>query len=217
MLLQVWVYEFIYGPRALGDPINAAKFWNSRITTVRALLDDLRARGEGETLEALLWENALAFWLVSEHDHAEAMPLIEHNLQQWTRMLSDTDPWVRHAQMLGLCAEVNRALANDGAADAASRRLLLQRLEADLQAATDELNTAYPRSPLHYLALNRLADLNDPEALNRPERAAELRASITQLIDDSHGKESGTAREGRRTQAEIEAARRQATQPAAQP
>jgi hypothetical protein len=203
MLMQVWVYEFVYGPKALGDPLAAKQMWSVRVNAIRNMLTQREASGEGDTLESTLWRYALAFWLVSDHDHAEATPHIERVHAAWSRSLTASDPWLRDLQTLRTCAEVNQTLA-DGAMP--SR---LSDLEKRLLHHEEAIRIAYPRSPLHYLVLNRLADVYGDRGLNRPEDVERVRSHIDSLLDNTQNKNVGVA--------ELLSSSRASSQPTRQP
>lgn len=205
VLMQVWVYEYLYGPLALGMPEHVGELWAARISALRQVVEQRRASGLGDTLETLLWENALAFWLISDHEHAEALPLLDANLERWRNRLDADDPWLEDMATLRLCGEVNRACdqrAVPGAQPASHETLAS--LEASLTTATTRVASSHPRSPLHYLALNRLADLNDPGALDQPQRAAEYRAQVKTLLKETQAQASGVAKDARETIKAIE-------------
>ncbi len=195
MLMQAWVFEYLFGPKVLGDLTMARQLWSNRVEAVRQVLEQRRQRGLGESIESLMWESALAFWIVSDRDYARALPLLDQNIEQWRRVAQPSDPWVAELEILRQCALASRACdANAGWLDSADRVDALGSAANTLEAAAAGLAVAHPRSPMHFLVLNRLIDLYDASGLNNVVRAAELRASVRELLDNSQLQATGVAK-----------------------
>jgi serine/threonine protein kinase len=184
VLMQIWVFEYMYGPAALGTPDRMDELAQRRLDVARNVLARRRAAGQGDSMEAILWEHMLAFWLVNRGDYTEAVPLIEHTSAVLRNKMPD-DPWLLDMTTLRDCAEVNRLRDPSTAIADHERAASLGRLEHSLRQSEERLERDHPRTPLHYLTLNRLVDLYGPDTLNQSPDAERTRVRLRELLDDT--------------------------------
>jgi serine/threonine protein kinase len=183
-LLTVWALEYIYGPEVLGLTAEREQLWKARIVNLRHLVASARAEGRGDELETLLWESALAFWLVNAKDHEEAEPLLEQNILKWNRRLMPGDRWLNDLKAMRTAASVNRLaafgrerqLSADELAEAA-------RCDTALREACGKIPSDHLGTPIHYLILNALSDLCAEELLNQPDRRRMIQSVMKTVVD----------------------------------
>jgi hypothetical protein len=206
VMMQIWVFEHIYGPSVLGSPERVNQLWERRIETARGIIESRTASGQGDSLETLLWESMLGFWLTSRGEHAQAIALLDRNIERWRVRCPEDDPWLTDLQTMRLCAEVSRWSASGAGAltDSSQGATRLAELDTALQASAIRLANDRPRSPLHYLVVRRLIDLTGPDILNDAPRQSALAAELKALLDGSQQARSGIKNEVRRTNQAIE-------------
>lgn len=216
MLMQAWVLEYLFGPKVLGDVNMARQVWSNRIAAVQQLLEQRRQRGLGESIESLMWESALMFWVVSDGDHARALPILDQSIARWRKVAQPNDPWISELEILRQCALASRACdPSAGWDDPAEREVALRDVAGMLEAAAVMLAESHPRSPMHFLVLNRLVDVYATHSLNDARRSGELQVAIQKLLDDTQLKATGVTQAVKNTDAAI---RQQSTsQPASEP
>lgn len=178
-LTKIWALEYVYGPTVLGLPEENAELWKSRIVNVRNLVQTAHAQGHGEHVETLLWESALGFWLVNDKDYLEAEPLLQANLQKWSRILPADDPWLNDLRSMLTCAAVNRAR---GEKQSPMDRAELSRLESELLAACDRLPADHRGTPMHCTLLASLIDLYSPDLLGDATRREQTEIAMKELL-----------------------------------
>ena len=109
LLAWVWGLEWIYGSKLIGQPLDPTNLWGLRLETVRSLADDAVARGGEAHVETLVWQTALAFWLIRSGGVDEVEPLLNRALAVWTPRLDAADPWLDTLRILQDCAAVHRS------------------------------------------------------------------------------------------------------------
>ncbi len=190
-LVKIWALEYAYGPKVLGLPDQIGELWKNRILNIRNLIDSARQEGHGEDFETILWESALAFWLVNEKAFAEALPLLEGNIARWSRMLQPNDPWLADLRMMQTCATVHSLAAPGGGTRTDEwRSKEMRRLETELQTAAQNIPTNHRGTPMHFLLLNTMIDLYGPNLLNQPERRDALAVELKVILDNKPAKKT---------------------------
>jgi hypothetical protein len=177
---MAWVLEYVYGPKALNSPDDLHEVWARRAESVRALIAERRAAAQGDTIETLLLEHLLAFWLVNQGDHVESLPMLDHNIGAWHERWPG-DPLIADATLLRVCAQANLLLSEPPAPSAA--RPDPSSIERLLLEGAARLDIERPRSPVHLLVLNRLADVQ--QLLERPQDAEATRGKLKALMDET--------------------------------
>jgi len=178
-LLKIWVFEHMVGPEILGMPDEQRSLWKSRVAVFRSLVTDARQAGRDGELEPMLQSSLLAFFLVCDGDHEEAIPLLDANIARWSGVLADRDPWLDDLRSIRLAAEINRLNVSPKNSQAA-----LSELEEQLQQAIDRQAADRAGTPLHFLLLKSQVTLYGSTLLNQPERAASLQKALEVLIDN---------------------------------
>ncbi len=182
ILPYLWTLEWISGSLFLADPADLEGFWKERIEIVRTELADKRAKGEGDSLEALLWETALGLWLVALEEHEEAGPLLEFNEARWRAILDSADPWLRSVHALRLCVDIDAAAAESAGAP------LAEPLRARIRAAAEELRAieaaqgeAYDAAPIRSVILNHIVKAGGGPLLNDPALVEGARTRLNEM------------------------------------
>jgi hypothetical protein len=189
LLNQIWVLEYFFGPTLLNRADATADVWNKRIHTIRWLVKDARDHGRGDDMETLLWESALAFWLVCDGDYAESEPLLAANRERWSQRLAPVDEWLSQLQVLSACAVVNRQMAQTTAKDAATLdpaeldAAIAALNQADVQLTTDRAGT-----PIHMLVLDSLKRAYEPALRNDVQIHDALAIRYKALYDNKQKK-----------------------------
>ena len=185
LLPQIWAVEFLYGPTVLGEGPDRLELWRQRVGIVRKLITDARAAGREHTLDTLLWESALGFWLIKIGEHREAEPLLSQNYANWKAILAPDDPWLAHLQAIQASAVVIRLTDEQQPFDSVpneNRELLAAK--ATLERVDQMLEEYAPGSPIHILVLDHLLILYGPDLLDQPDRHAEIAKRREALNED---------------------------------
>jgi predicted Ser/Thr protein kinase len=194
LLNQIWALEHYFGPTVLDLRDPSAAIWGKRIDVIRWLVQDAHKNGRGDQMETLLWESALAFWLVCDGDHQQAEPLIEQNQRKWSARLDANDDWLAQLRALSQCAIVNRHAALAGLPGASlPDRSELERAAADLHAIDERLSIDRAGTPMHMQVIDSLAEAYGPALMNDPVRHADLTQRYAALWDSRRKKPAGTA------------------------
>lgn len=186
-LTNIWLMEWIHGPTVLGDveATDRYELWRIRTEVVRRLIRDAQARGEADSLQTLMWESALAFWMIKDGNYTEAGPLLNSNAERWRSLLSRDDPWLRDLRALQMCVVVDRladSTPESGKnwhtdAELANAASILN--EAELSAANSDSTSAFRRT-----LLDKLHILYGPKLLDDPTRLAEIAVKIKEASKD---------------------------------
>ena len=182
-LAFIWALEYLYGPKALAWPDQSRDLWKDRVANIRVLVQTAHAEGRADDIETLLWESALAFWLVSGNDYSEAEPLLASNIERWSPRLAPNDRWLVDLRTMQLCAKVNRyaALRNQGGVDS-PENAELRRLHDELLAVCQQTPENRRGEPMHLLIIHRMMDLCSPSMLNDAERMKSLEEAYKVLL-----------------------------------
>ncbi len=163
--------ESLLGPIFAADNADAPSWREGRIERAQA-----HVAKSPDTLEGLLWQTCLAFWLTADGRGADAAETVSAAHDRWAALLAPGDPWLGHMALLSACAEV--------AALAEQHQEGLGALTDSDRAAADRLaellateTTAFPEGragdPLHLLVLRSARLLHGPRLLDNPKRAAD--------------------------------------------
>lgn len=185
LLPQIWSVEWFYGPTVLGEGPGRLELWRQRVGIVRKLVMDARAVGRAHTLDTLLWESALGFWLMKIGEYRETEPLLSQNYANWKAILGPDDPWLAHLQAIQASAVVIRLTDEQqlsGSAPNENRELLTAK--ATLERVDQMLKKDAPGSPIHILVLDHLLILYGPELLDQLDRHAEIAERREALNED---------------------------------
>ena len=179
-LAYIWVFEYFFGPKLFGIAEAEFVLWKTRIEQVRQLREIAIAKGGPEQLETLMWESALAFFLVCDGDYLEAEPMLRQNIAAWERKLSSDDSWLVNMRTIQLCARVNRhaALAQPDHAE-------LLALEQQLNDAAEDVGARLAGTPIHFQVMKSLASLYGPKLLDDPQRHQSISDDLTRLINET--------------------------------
>ncbi|MEE8155511.1 MAG: serine/threonine-protein kinase [Phycisphaerales bacterium] len=175
LLPKLWSMEWFYGPTVLGEGPDRLELWRLRVDIIRKLVMDARAAGRVHTLDILLWESTLGFWLIKIGEYREAEPLLSQNYANWKAILAPEDPWLAHLESIQASAVVIRLSDERQPSDNVpneNRELLAAK--ATLERVNQILEEDAPRSPIHILVLDHLRILYGPELLDQPDRYAEI-------------------------------------------
>lgn len=183
LLTQMWVTEWLYGPKVLGDGSDLGNVWKVRLKIVRRILENARASGHGEDLETLLWENGLAFWLLKLGECEEAETLLADNVRALDKKINPSDdPWLEDVRAMQTCAALCRLIETESGSPPREDRLdRLTEMESIIRLSEQRLNRRFPGSGLHKLMLEHLILLYRPSQLDRPERLQEVEQRLAAL------------------------------------
>jgi hypothetical protein len=183
ILPQIWLLEYVTGPKVLNLPNSQARLWENKVETLRWLVNDARTHNRANAMETLLWESALAFWLVSGGEYTQSQPLLDSNIARWSMRLEPEDPWLSDLKAISVCAQMNRILdearLNPQSTDR-SEAGQLQKTVAALRQIDHQTPADHRGTPLHVLVLTRLQDAYAPAGLNDPVKVQEFARAIAE-------------------------------------
>lgn len=193
-LMSAWAYEYVLGPKVIGAPDAEAALWIGRVHNLRQIVGALHEQGRADDVETLIWESALGYWLACDHEFKEAEPLLKDNLRKWSHILRPEDQWIADVQVMVDCAAANRLIdaAKTASADH-SQTSELRTVATRLSAYENRMPRDHQGTALHYLLLDRLAELHGPNLLDQPEVAETLRAKRRTTLDPKTQKTVATA------------------------
>ena len=185
LLPQIWLMEWLYGPTVLGEGPDRLELLRQRVGIIRDLVTQSSAVGREHTLDTLLWESALGFWLIKIGEYHEAEPLLSQNYANWKAILAPEDPWLAHLQAIQASAVVIRLTDGQQPSDnVPNDNQELLAAEATLERVDQMLEEYAPGSPIHILVLDHLLTLYGPELLDQPDRHAEIAKRREALNED---------------------------------
>lgn len=168
MLLNLWLLEWINGPEVTGNPLD--DLWELRLDVADRVLEEKRARGGPHSMEAMLWETALGYWLLSADQPRRADELFARNLSRWRGALAPDDPWLAKVEAMRAAASVERIASNvEHGTLKPQQREELKQAENALRAQARALNGDFDATPMQAMALRALADLYSPALLDKPD------------------------------------------------
>lgn len=126
-LTTVTVLESLTGPTVFGTAVDGGTLWDDRVSIVSELVAEARARGEGDTLSARLWENALGLWLYRADRFEEAVSVLDRSIAWLQRTAGAADPWTQMTTTIRDCATVRL-----GTPEAPAARARLAVVPADI-------------------------------------------------------------------------------------
>ena len=185
LLPQIWSMEWFHGSTVLGEGPDPLELWRLRVDVVRDLVLKNKSEGRAHTLDTLLWESALGFWLIRIREYREAEPLLSQNYANWKAILAPDDPWLAHLQAIQASAVVIRLTDEQQRSDNfpnENREFLAAK--ATLERVDQMLKEDAPGSPIHILVLDHLKILYGPELLDQPDRHAEIAERREALDED---------------------------------
>jgi hypothetical protein len=180
LLPQMWVAEWLFGPTVLGEGPDRFELWEVRIDVVRDLVEEARAAGGPGYFYTLVWESALAFWLIKSGEPREAETLLAENHARWQAVLDPDDPWLAHLEVMRACAAV---VGLPDSVPLGEARAGSAGIAATLERAKGQLDGESPGSPLHRLVLESLLRLYGPGLLDRPELAEQVAQALQELSE----------------------------------
>lgn len=149
---QLTVVESVVGPqmiRAAGD--KAAVVEDLRIHNATLTLNELKAQGQGESVEALFWRDGIAYWSLYRGKNAEALAMLDEGEAIAARMLPEKDRWRQIRAAL-------RAMAETRLAEQAGGQTREQ-VEARLKGALEGLPRTGNARGVTYMVVQELTDL----------------------------------------------------------
>lgn len=186
VLPQIWLEEWIYEPTVFGgDQIQQLALWELRTDAVKNLLARWKQFGGKRTFHTLLWESALAFWLIKDGKYDEAEPIIEENAKNWRSLLDADDPWILHLDAMRTCVFVGKwgRDASAGHLPSPSDRERLVAAAELLQHASRMAHEMERTGPLHFVVVSHLITLYQPALLDMPDRLAAAEREL-ELINE---------------------------------
>lgn len=175
---------------------NAPDFWTDRIQLGDAVLQSSGSILPG-SLEELMWQSSLAYWLISSGAEDEALAILPHNREAWGAMLKPSDPWLEQLRALEACAIVRRELKTAGAG-APADMAKLRDAEAVLRSERSLFGPnadggARPKyrgpnegTALHLLVLQTMIDLYSSSVRPDPGLREQVQARLNEYV--SHRK-----------------------------
>lgn len=175
VLSIIWFAEWLYGPTVLGVGADAIELFKTRNIVIHDLIADARQRGRGDHMDTLIWESALAFWLVIDGQYDEGERMLAESEPRWRALLTRDDPWLHHLHWMHDCAAAGQ-LADNAAPDGITdeERSQLEEVAATLEQANQTLYETHPDIPVHWLVMRTLHELYSPALLDNHERFSAL-------------------------------------------
>ena len=189
-LTMQWLLDFDFLKTVNGVP----EMWADRIKLGRAVLEPGGNLQPG-TLDHLLWESSLAFWLVSGGSEDEAIGILARNQHAWAQKLEPSDPWLAQLHALESCAIIRQALKenaptpdpaklNDAEALLRTERTLFGPNATTPSAA--KFRGPNEGTALHLLVLQTLVDLYSSRLHPDPDLRDQFQARLNEYV--SHRK-----------------------------
>lgn len=180
-LQDLWLAEWLYGLKILGDELNRFQVWDKRIETVRNHIAIIEAKERPSPVEINIWRTSLAFWLIKRGDWREAEPEMEKVMAGWGSMLEPDDPWMDDMRILAASAAANRLVDPEAPPADAQERTDVQR---SLNAAFEVLDARRPGIPLHMLTIEQLIKLHESGPLEDVAKVNRLRGRIREVREE---------------------------------
>ncbi|MBC7836084.1 MAG: serine/threonine protein kinase [Phycisphaerales bacterium] len=182
-LPSLTVAESVMGPQLLDASPEWRDVWAERIKNVQSYVNQREAAGEANTFELALWRHALAFWLLQEHRHAEAIPIIDGLLAQWPDRLDPSDPWLTQLSFLRAVATIQRFIAESEPLSTPPSTELSTAVA--ILAGESAFFTEHRRADsLHRLVLRTLRDAYSPSLLRDEEKLRAAEKRVTDVLGD---------------------------------
>jgi serine/threonine protein kinase len=174
LLSNLWLVEWLYGTTTLGQGLDRRDVWNRRIDVIRQYVDKAIDDGRADHLDTLIWETALAFWLIRNGAYDEAEQHLDRVRGVWARIIPSSDPWLADLAAMDSSLVVFRTASAEHV-----ERDELNELRIDhsprLQRAARRFDRTHRGSPVHRMVLDALVDLYGPRLLDDDERVDEFR------------------------------------------
>lgn len=170
------ILESVTGPYVFDPRDTTPDPWSRRMKVAADAVRSAQVAGHGNSIEALLWSDTLAFWMLRIGDHERAAKLLSGYDQAWERTLGPDDPWRVVRRALHASADVQKLAAADQPSNQSST--LARAAESALLAADAYCDAHRQGDVLHRFVLGNLATLyskvlNDPDAAARTARRGE--------------------------------------------
>ncbi|MFN7020383.1 MAG: serine/threonine-protein kinase [Phycisphaerales bacterium] len=153
---------YVFDPRKVG-----AEGKNAKLRLAAAAIRSAQSSGQADSLEALLWSDTLAFWLLRSGDYERAEALLNRTEQSWDAKLSADDPWRINRAAMKAAARAQRAMwrVSEGerfsADDPEIQRVVRTLREAERHYAAERFGDV-----MHRFVLGCLVQLYDERGLN---------------------------------------------------
>jgi len=182
---------YIFDPRSVGtDP------WSNKLHVASTAIRAAVTAGHPESLEALLWSDTLAFWLLRSGEYKRAEGFLKNFDAGWDKLLGADDPWRITRRTLHAAADALRLedKANDGhifgSDDAELRETERVLVESERYFRAEHLGDT-----LHRFVVGCLIRIYDPKLLDDPvklDRANRLADEIRNVKTSDSGRDVST-------------------------
>jgi hypothetical protein len=173
-LLELDMAEHIFGTGLLDNPAAIAQLWNTRITIYREALQQLRAQGLQDSIQAALLQNLLGVWLLQASQYEEAQQVLTKS-RSYFATLRSRDPIV--SQLDALLAVAHILPLEPNSASRGQLRQWERAINKELKRQT--IQKGGRRQKILYL--EALEILYSTDNLNIPSSLDEVRSELRQL------------------------------------
>lgn len=164
------ILESVTGPYFFDPHETSMDVWTRRSGVATAIVVDNTLKGQGTSIETLLWCDTAAYWHLRVHNIWAAERLLARGDKGWEDKLDANDHWRAIRAGLKAICTVQKRMKLDKPTDSAeptdaellAAEKTLRGLEADMSAGPQD-------DALHRFVLHTLADLYGPKLLNQPE------------------------------------------------
>lgn len=163
---QLWLVEWLFGPRVFATGEDPLALWHLRVETAGAAAALARDAAPGPSLDAALWTTAHGWWLMRDDRLDEAVAALDRARSDWEALLPPEDRFLGTIAALDATARLRRALGA-GLRDRAALDPLLDAIRAE--EARLHGSPAH-RSPAHQVLVAALGEAG--AALDDAELAA---------------------------------------------
>ncbi len=179
------ILESVTGPYFFDPRETRMDMWARRSGVATAFIVDNTLKGQGKSIETLLWSDTAAYWFLRSNQFRQAELLLARTDEGWEGKLDANDHWRTVRAGLKAIVVVQRHLQRDvwienaelTDPDLLEAEQTLRKLEAGMSVGPQD-------DALHRFVLKTLADLYGPAALNQPDnlrwvndRARDVRAA----------------------------------------
>lgn len=163
------ILESVTGPYFFDPRETQMEAWQKRCGVALGIVADNRLKGQGNSIETLLWCDTAAYWMLRTHFHREAERTLSLSDHGWESKLGPNDHWRTVREGLKAVATVQRhqhreewvERAELDDPDLLAAEKTLRRLETTMSVGPQD-------DAMHRFILYTLADLYGPAMLDRP-------------------------------------------------
>jgi serine/threonine protein kinase len=196
VLIEGLLMEWSFGPDYFGTASQVPALWRDRVQLGRNALTPREGLQPG-SVQQLMWQSSLAYWLISSGSEDEALTILPRNREAWAAMLKPSDPWLEQLRALEACAVVRREIKS-AAAGQSPDKTKLSEAETVLRSERTLFGPNAGAAPgpkyrgpnegtaLHLLVLQTMIDLYSSPLRPDPRLRDQIQARLNEYV--SHRK-----------------------------